>query len=67
MLTRHRGAKRGRVRSERFASPPEKPSESPEIGESGRGAGVEFHSVAEGEKFFFFCAGVQIFYFTHGL
>lgn len=55
------------MRSERFASPPEKPSESPEIGESGRGAGVEFHSVAEGEKFFFFCAGVQIFYFTRRL
>lgn len=54
MLTRNRGAKRGRVRSERFASPPERPSESPEISESGRGAGVEFHSVAERQKVFFF-------------
>lgn len=35
-------------------------SESPESGESGRGAGVEFHSVA-GESC---CAGVQVFYFN---
>lgn len=38
-------------------------SESPESGESGRGAGVEFHSVA-GESC---CAGVQVFYFTWAL
>lgn len=38
-------------------------SESPESGESGRGAGVEFHSVT-GESC---CAGVQVFYFTGAL
>ncbi len=38
-------------------------SESPESGESGRVAGVEFHSVA-GESC---CAGVQVFYFTRAL
>lgn len=38
-------------------------SESPENGESGRGAGVEFHSVT-GESC---CAGVQVFYFTGAL
>lgn len=38
-------------------------SESPESGESGRGAGVEFHSVA-GESC---CAGVQVFCFPRAL
>lgn len=38
-------------------------SESPESGESGRGAGVEFHSVA-GESC---CAGVQVLYLTRAL
>lgn len=35
-------------------------SESPEIGESGRGAGVEFHPVAGESR----CAGVHVFYFN---
>lgn len=55
-----RSESRARVRRELAYTPYAGVSESPEIGESGRSAGVEFHPVAGESR----CAGVHVFYFN---